>query len=69
MFAAQLDGKLDCRSDAVPVPEDVLVYSRLAAIANEVGLEASSVFDLSLSQRGPVELVYYTMLRRLPLLK
>lgn len=51
------------------VPEDVLVYARLVAIAHEVGLNVSSVFDLSLSKRGPVELVYYSALTRLPLLR
>jgi SAM-dependent methyltransferase len=53
----------------MPVPEDVLVHSRVLALASGAGFAASSEFDLSLAKRGPVELLYYSALRRLPFLK
>jgi SAM-dependent methyltransferase len=53
----------------MPVPEDVLVYERIKAMATSLGFKVSSTFDLSLAKRGPVELLYYSVLRVVPLLK
>jgi SAM-dependent methyltransferase len=53
----------------MPVPEDVLVHARLLEIARETGFGASTVFDLSVAKRAPLELLYYSALRTLPLLK
>src|SRR5262249_2119080 len=50
----------------MPVPEDVLVHTRLLAIARAAGFSASSQFDLSLAKRGPLERVYYRALRTVP---
>lgn len=51
------------------VPEDVLVMKRIARLARDAGLRCEAVFDLSIVKRGPIELLYYSALRRLPFLK
>lgn len=51
------------------VPEDVLVYHRLAALAEEAGLDAAVSFDPSLVNRGPGASVYYAVLRVVPVLQ
>ena len=53
----------------MPVPEDVLVHKELLQLARDAGLSASTVFDLSLAKRGPLELLYYSALRMAPFLK
>lgn len=53
----------------MPVPEDVLVPSRLATVAAAAGLRMRTVFDLSLAKRGPVETLYYAALRAVPPLR
>ena len=53
----------------MPVPEDVLVHGELLDLARRAGFIAGTVFDLSLAKRGPVELLYYSALRRVPGLK
>lgn len=47
------------------VPEDVLIYNRLKRLATQAGFRATSQFDVSLTKRGPMELVYYSVLRLL----
>ena len=51
-------------TNGMPVPEDVLVLSRLKQLGEEAGLDVSSNFDLSLAKRGPVEMLYYLMMRK-----
>lgn len=53
----------------MPVPEDVLIQARILALGRAAGLRASSVFDLSVAKRGPVELLYYSVLRAVPLIR
>jgi len=53
----------------MPVPEDVLVYGKLKSMGTGLGFDVSSTFDLSVAKRGPVELLYYSVLKTVPLLK
>jgi SAM-dependent methyltransferase len=48
------------------VPEDVLITSTIAALAREAGLELQVHFDPGVKRKGPVELVYFSVLRALP---
>jgi SAM-dependent methyltransferase len=48
------------------VPEDVLVYDRILAIASDVGLRCELDFYPSTKRRGPVEAMYYALLKVLP---
>jgi SAM-dependent methyltransferase len=48
------------------VPEDVLMYERIVAIAREVGLTCDLDFFPSTRRRAPVEALYYTILQRMP---
>lgn len=51
------------------VPEDVLVHERIRALAREVGLQCDVSFYPSIERRGPVETIYYVLLRSLPMLQ
>lgn len=51
------------------VPEDVIVFDHMLELARKVGLRGRFVHDLSLAKRGPVEMFYYWVLRRVPFLK
>lgn len=51
------------------VPEDVLVFPTLQAIARNVGLIAEVDFYPSVRRRGPKELLYYSLLRHSPVLQ
>lgn len=51
------------------VPEDVLVPRRIRALAREAGLAVRVDWDTSLTKRGPVETLYYAVLRRVALLR
>jgi len=53
----------------MPVPEDVLVHKELLQLGRDAGFTVSTVFDLSLAKRGPVEMLYYSALRSVPGLK
>lgn len=46
------------------VPEDVLIYSKLQALAEEAGLRAEVAFYPSLRYRSPGALLYYSVLSR-----
>jgi SAM-dependent methyltransferase len=46
------------------VPEDVLMYSKLQALAGEAGLRAEVTFYPSLRYRSPGALLYYSVLSR-----
>lgn len=48
------------------VPEDVLVYDRIASIARNLGLDCKLDFYPSLLRRRPFETLYYATLRALP---
>lgn len=48
------------------VPEDVLVYDRIASIARDLGLDCKLDFYPSLVRRRPFETLYYAALRALP---
>jgi SAM-dependent methyltransferase len=51
------------------VPEDVLVYSKLLALATETGLRAEVSFYPSVKYRSPGALLYYSVLSRASLLQ
>jgi hypothetical protein len=51
------------------VHEDVLVYRHLAKLASDNGLETHVVFAPTTTHRGPVQTVYYLILRKLPALQ
>lgn len=51
------------------VPEDVLIYPELLALAREAGFEANLRFTPTLNKRFPVEFVYYLGMRKLPFLQ
>ncbi|MCD6024326.1 MAG: class SAM-dependent methyltransferase [Fibrobacteria bacterium] len=51
------------------VPEDVLVFPKILALAREAGLEAEFHFTPSLGKRGPTEFLYYLLLNRIPWLQ
>ena len=46
------------------VPEDVLVYPEIVELATEVGLRCELEFYPRVADRGPVETVYYSLIRR-----
>ena len=48
------------------VPENVLITSKLRELANEVGLEMQMDYHPSLMNRGPLETIYYSVLRSIP---
>jgi SAM-dependent methyltransferase len=50
------------------VPEDVIMYRRLADLATGAGLRTEFVFEPSLLGRGAKETVYYLALRAMPFL-
>lgn len=51
------------------VPEDVLITATILQLARECGLEAQVHFDPSTKKKGPLELLYFSTLQRLPLLQ
>jgi len=51
------------------VPEDVLRYPEIAALARDAGLEADVHFAPTTTYRGPVETVYYLTLSKLRFLQ
>lgn len=51
------------------VPEDVLITSELRALARMIGLDLEVDYYPSLVKRGPVEMLYYYVLSRIPLLQ
>jgi SAM-dependent methyltransferase len=51
------------------VPEDVLVHSKLLALAREAGFDASVEFYPTVLARAPGALLYYSVLARLPSLQ
>lgn len=46
------------------IPEDVLVYGHIARIARDFGLTCHCMFDPTLTNRKPLETVYYFVLSR-----
>jgi SAM-dependent methyltransferase len=48
------------------VPEDVIVFPKLLAIAKETGLQAEFRFTPTLNKRQPFEFLYYFALRKIP---
>lgn len=51
------------------VPEDVLIYEQMRDLAQRAGLQPTLHPDLSLLKRGPVEMVYYRLMRAIPPLR
>ena len=51
------------------VPEDVLVTSKLRELSIETGFNLKVDFFPSLIQRGPIEMMYFSVLNRLPFLQ
>jgi SAM-dependent methyltransferase len=51
------------------VPEDVIVYAKLEAIARELGLDGKALFAPTLTNRTPGAMFYYYALNRLPWLQ
>lgn len=51
------------------VPEDVLIYPKLKKMAEKAGFSAGVDFNPALIKRGPVEMIYYLVLNRLPFLQ
>lgn len=51
------------------VPEDVLITSKLRALATRTGLDLQVDYYPSLKRRGPLETLYFYMLGRLPFLQ
>lgn len=51
------------------VGEDVLVYRDLVALAERAGLSAEVVFSPTTTFRGPLQTVYYLVLKRIPALQ
>lgn len=51
------------------VPEDVLVYPKLKQAAMEAGFSVIVDFNPALIKRGPVEMIYYFMLNKIPFLQ
>ncbi len=48
------------------VPEDVLVYDRIASLSRDVGLECRLDFYPILLRRGPLQTLYYAVLNSVP---
>jgi SAM-dependent methyltransferase len=51
------------------VPEDVLRYREIEELARRAGLDATTTFTPTLTNRGPLESVYYTVLAAIPRLQ
>ncbi len=52
------------------VPEDVLIYKEMESLASELGFAKGKVrFAPSLTNRGPLEVVYYYILGKIPFLQ
>jgi len=51
------------------VPEDVLIFRKIRALARSTGLSCTLDFYPSISKRGPIETVYYAVLRQFPVLQ
>jgi SAM-dependent methyltransferase len=51
------------------VPEDVLVHQKIQALAKDEGLDCRIRFYPSVINRGPLPLMYYSLLARLPRLQ
>lgn len=51
------------------VPEDVLRYRELERIGKDVGLDVEVHFSPTLTNRGPLQTVYFMAMRRFPLLQ
>jgi SAM-dependent methyltransferase len=51
------------------VPEDVLHYRELAALGEGVGLDVTVCFSPTLTNRQPLEMIYYIVINRLPFLQ
>ncbi len=51
------------------VPEDVLRIRKIRSLGREAGLESRVEYFPSLIKRGPMEMVYYLILSRLPFLQ
>jgi SAM-dependent methyltransferase len=51
------------------VPEDVLIRSKIEALAADAGLQCETWFDPTTLNRGPAETVYYSVVSRMPLLQ
>jgi ubiquinone/menaquinone biosynthesis C-methylase UbiE len=47
------------------VPEDVIVYKELLALARKTGFKADMTFHPTILKRGPVETAYYLVLSRM----
>jgi len=48
------------------VPEDVLRYRKIENLARQAGLDATTLFAPTLTNRGPAETIYYAILRAVP---
>jgi SAM-dependent methyltransferase len=48
------------------VPEDVLRYREIERLARQAGLQATTRFAPTLTNRGPAETIYYAVLRAIP---
>ena len=51
------------------VPEDVLLYQRLEEFAEDAGLRTETVFAPTLTNRQPVQTVYFMVMQKLPFLQ
>jgi ubiquinone/menaquinone biosynthesis C-methylase UbiE len=51
------------------VPEDVLIYPKIKAIAYQFGFMPTLRFDPTTLNRGSVETLYYLMLQKIPLIR
>lgn len=50
------------------VPEDVLIVSRIRALAAEAGLDFEIDYDPSTTGRGPYQAMYFSLLAKMPVL-
>jgi ubiquinone/menaquinone biosynthesis C-methylase UbiE len=50
------------------VPEDILVYSKIQTIAEQIGFEVDLRFDPNTLNRRPLETIYYFAMQKLPFL-
>ena len=51
------------------VPEDVLVYRKIELLGREAGFDVDVVFAPTLTNRGPSQAVYFSVINKLPLLQ
>jgi ubiquinone/menaquinone biosynthesis C-methylase UbiE len=51
------------------VPEDVLIFKNIERLARDLGLEAETRFAPTLTNRAPIESIYYLVLRGVPLFR